>query len=87
MSDKKDSLKEFREREAEKKKKLEKEKEELEKRKHEANNKMSVHVAKAGFMSKACNAYKSYNPGLANDKKFQKMEKNLSNSVWNKYGR
>ena len=47
MSDKKDSLKEFREREAEKRKKQEKEKEELEKRKHEANNKMSVHVAQS----------------------------------------
>ena len=85
MSDKKDSLKEFREREAEKKKKQEKEKEELEKRKQDANNRMSVHVANAGFMSKACNAYKSYNPELANKTKFQKMEKNLSNSVWKKY--
>ena len=87
MSDKKDSLKQFREREAEKKKKQEKEKEELEKRKQDAKNRMSAHVANAGLMSKACSAHKSNNPGLENKTKFQKIEKNLSNSVWNKYGR
>ena len=85
MSGKKDSLKIFREKEAEKKKKMEKEKLELEKRKQEAKNRMSGHAANAGFMSKVCNAHKSYNPGLANNQKFQKMEKNLNNSVWKKY--
>ena len=87
MSDKKNSLEEFRKREADKKKRMEKEKEELERRKREAKTNISGHVEKSGFLRKACDAHTTYNPGLASNKKFQKIDKNLSNSVWNKYGK
>ena len=87
MSDKKNSLEEFRKREADKKKRMEKEKEELERRKREAKTNISGHVEKSGFLRKACDAHTTYNPGLAGNKKFQKIDKNLSNSVWNKYGK
>ena len=87
MSDKNKSLDEFRRREEDKKKRMEKEKEELEKRKRESKTNISGHVAKAGFLSEACNAHKSYNPGLADNENFKRIDKNLSNSVWKKYGK
>ncbi len=82
---KRDAVNEHRKREAEEKKKLQKEKEELEKRRQESQRKITGYASNAKMLSQNCSAHKNKNPGLANNQRFQKMEKKLSNPVWKKY--